>query len=957
MAVKGSKAAHDAIAAAAAAIGKQLEEQALAAAAAAGGAVGGQATLEQTIAALAGAAMQVKVAKEAKAKQAAHDEYLKAVKSFSAAAQKVLGKSAPGYAQAGIAFNEFTKVVNLLALVAKHAPSPKMLGEVLAAAKVVGELAALPAGSGQLEAVAGVAAKLVQMSDAELSAQFEDDEMPEAVAHAIDEAQMAPDKAVAAASPPKGDALEEAIAKLDADVAAGSGSAIEKLDAEITDTKDILKALGIDEAIDMLLPNALGKKGAPSKSGMPQVKAGAIADLARAARTQKRAGIEALPLLDTAGVSLLGGAVAPLGVLAVMSPRRGSFEDNVAWLKQCKVEPNPFLRLFFRPCPVKPRHGFVDSRVCESWDQARELYQEALKADAEAEVLVMPELEAQSSAVATSTMVAVGPGNDGATAGKQSVVYDLRSPLIDSTLRATARIGPSEDGYVEAVYDGSVTSIVQLRGGPVQAPSASRIVPTPVPAVRYVEKAEGDLLAWEQTMAKVAAEGRCDKVVVWSPGGSALSHYAVHAVLNKVAISFESKPPQIGDSFLPPDGQADDGGWDAQAFAKGAARAIVEAQSGRMSDKPALALALAFAATGIHSAISLRKGDSAELLGGACATLMMLSSAASCGESRHSTRVVNVANVERERHQVFVQSLANPLGARPLLRLALDSFACDDWGSSYGGRKWAVCAANAVDLEDALFRVVDEAFAEGGKPDVGKVVSLAHRLLNAVHNGGKLLNKFGSSKILDAAASGSIAFSIYAAVRWHALSKGVLACSKQKLMETIVRIRAAGEVESDVMQVWDSASGDFVLGNAPAPTKYVLGNGRAQVRVVDPKIALLKIQYAFDVVQEKPPAEAVKQAVALRRFKNLATGAGSQSWGGAKPGAAGHYTSVTVQSMDLLVAMVEHARKTPGGIEQAPSMASTSTPYVKATKAEPLGLDAKAGVRVFFGEVGVEVKP
>jgi len=933
---KKGTSAQAAIEAAAAAIGKQLQEAA--AAKVPVSPQGEPPPLYDAVAALTKAANEVLAAKEAAQQAKTKAAYSKAVLAFASSAKKVLGKSAPGWAQANVAYQEFNKVVALLGLVAVHTKvTQENLSKLVEAGKAVQVLAAQPVTPEAINAVASVASQLVEMSDAQLTAQWESegDEMPHAVEQAIDAALLAPTKAADAVKPLTLSALEKAV-------------------KDYEESKK-LPLSPLEQFISGNFPSVPN----PSSPGMPKVaQVGGIPDLASVPATQKRAGVSALGLLDPQGSALLGGSVSPASVLAVMSPRRGGYEENEAWLRQQKVEPNPFLRLFFRPCPVTPRHGFVDSRACTTWEEVRAVYEEALAADKDAEVLVMCEIEAESSAITTSTMVAVGPGHDGATAGKDSVVYDVASPPVGAHVADAARLKPGEDGYVESVYDGSHVHLVQLRGGPKQAPSASRIVPVPVPAVRWIEKAEGDLLEWEQRMAAVAKEGRCDKVVVWSPGGSALSHYAVHALLNKVAISFEPDAPSVGEPFLPLDGAADVLGWEATAFARGAAMAMLEAQSGRLSDRTSLSKALAFSATGIHSATSLRSGDSAELLGGACATLLMLASAASCGESRHSKRVRNVANVDSERHQVFVRALADPLGARPLLRLALDSFACDDWSSSYGGVKWARCAAFAIDLEDALFGVVDRAFDPGGQPDVGRVVQLSHRLLNAVHNGGKLLNKFGDPKILDVAASGSLAFSTYAATYWHSLSRGPRRFPKTKVGEMIHRIRVAGAVESDVMQVWDTVKGDFVVDGASVkPAKWVLTNGRAQVRVVEPKNAVLKVQYAFDVEQEKPDPADVKKVVTAKRFKNLVKGAGYGSPGGAKPSSGGSYTSVTVKSMPLLVAMVEHAQKMSGGIEQAPSMAGTSTPYVKATKAEPLGLDANEGVRVFFGDVGVEVKP
>lgn len=678
-------------------------------------------------------------------------------------------------------------------------------------------------------------------------------------------------------------------------------------------------------------------------------------DHAAHARTQKRAGIESLVGLETVAREHAGGAVYAPSILAVMSPLRGDFASNRYWLEQKKVVPDEFHRLFFRPCPKTPRHGFVDSKVCTTWEQVEALYEETLKADPEAEVIIMPEIAAESSAVATSTMIAVGPGHDGATTGQNTVVFDLHSAEIEPGVAKKARLKDGEEGYIEAVYDGRFTYLVQLRGGPKVGQAQSRIVPRPVHAVREIVAADGDLLEWEGRMAALKEDHK--GVVVWSPKGSMLSHYAVHSLLNGVAISFEESAPMIGEAFLPVEGAVGPAEWDKAAIARGAARAMVEAKSGRLSDKKALSFALTFAATGVHSAMSLRNSASAELLGGASMTLLMLAAAACCGESRHQYDVRQMAGVSSNRHEVFIRCLADYMSSRPLLRLALDSFGMDDWGGSYGGVKWANCAANAIDLENELFAVIR------GEGNVDEVVKMSHRLLNAVHNGGKLLNKFGNPKILDIAAQGSRTFAVQSALWWHSVAHGPLMCSPAQLTEAVVRIKGAGKVEAECFPLWSSAVGAWTgvpksVATPEAAVKYTLQNGKAQIRVLSQADAVLKIQYIFDVKADQPKdAPPVVQPTALaQKFKNLGLAGATPKYGNpAHAIGGGSYTSITVKNPELMNLMIEAATKL-GGLEQATSMAKTSTLYVKAEKAEPIGPTQHSGVKVFFADKGVEVK-
>ena len=74
--------------------------------------------------------------------------------------------------------------------------------------------------------------------------------------------------------------------------------------------------------------------------------------------------------------------------------------------------------MFARPCPVRPRHGFVESRLVHNRAQLLGVWKEATQEDPEAEVILMPFLKAKGNAVVTAKMIAIGPGHDGATAGK-----------------------------------------------------------------------------------------------------------------------------------------------------------------------------------------------------------------------------------------------------------------------------------------------------------------------------------------------------------------------------------------------------------------------------------------------------------------------------------------------------------------------------------------------------------
>src|SRR5882757_8204135 len=100
---------------------------------------------------------------------------------------------------------------------------------------------------------------------------------------------------------------------------------------------------------------------------------------------------------------------------------------------------------FARPCPKRPRHGFVDSRVVKSVEELKGVVRETLKEDPEGEVMVMKFIPSRLNVVWTPSMLTVGKGHDGATCGKDTINIPLsgKNPLPPSLL-SEAGIGEGE---------------------------------------------------------------------------------------------------------------------------------------------------------------------------------------------------------------------------------------------------------------------------------------------------------------------------------------------------------------------------------------------------------------------------------------------------------------------------------------------------------------------------------
>src|SRR5882724_3863208 len=123
------------------------------------------------------------------------------------------------------------------------------------------------------------------------------------------------------------------------------------------------------------------------------------------------------------------------------------------------------LPCFARPCPIRPRHGFVDSRRVETMEQVVHLWQEATTNDPLAELVLMQEIQAIGSAILAPGMLVLGPGNDGATSGHESLSIPLRDDLKwPAGLLRDANI--CEHPYLEIVFESdNQPYAVQLRDG------------------------------------------------------------------------------------------------------------------------------------------------------------------------------------------------------------------------------------------------------------------------------------------------------------------------------------------------------------------------------------------------------------------------------------------------------------------------------------------------------------
>ncbi len=385
------------------------------------------------------------------------------------------------------------------------------------------------------------------------------------------------------------------------------------------------------------------------------------------------------------------------------------------------VRPDQLIGFFSRPCPMRPRHGFVDSRKVSSIDEGNELIRQTLDADPDAEIVTMPLIEAACSGIWTSGLLTVGQGHDGATAGVSTWTLPVLGNLV--TANAIVEAGVENTPYVEILWPGAEAAyhLVQLRDGPA-LPQSPDYIPEPV-RVEEVVVAQGDLLAWEARMQK-AQPG----TVVYHPNGSLASHYAIHAVLNRIPL-LTSREPHVGEQ-LEVTRPASINTVNVDALQAG----FELGTRLRVSYETAAEAMLA----GCHHT-SVWAGRHDTMLGLALGFAYRLTVTAALGEMRHAPGHCD----DRARNDVYGSCWKKTYSAsvRAEFEEALCAFHNLVWKRTFGGAKWFEFGRWAAILHNHLVNGRGHASLQA-----------LNQLVHCVHNTGWAFNKFIPEHLLDAAA-------------------------------------------------------------------------------------------------------------------------------------------------------------------------------------------------------------
>lgn len=425
--------------------------------------------------------------------------------------------------------------------------------------------------------------------------------------------------------------------------------------------------------------------------------------------------------------------------------------------------------VFARPCPVRPRHGFIESRKIKTKQEAMQLLEEVLKEDPEGELLVSAFHDSSFSGVVTEDgNLSIGPGHDGATGGHGSKMLQVLPYGFPAIFKKIISVAETDSVYMEYVLPKNSYHpvITQLRGGPKITPMTD-FIPTKMKISGVVTPVD-DLLAWEKQV-KTLPEG----TVVYGAGHTLASHAAVHCICSNVPFitSFE---PKVGEEIEPKEGDT--------TFTMNREEFMAGFQQEVATDHPSCTEACKAAIAILHNWATISRHPSASrLLGRATNTFWRLSVAAIVGELRHGLEQTTTVS----RDHIYAQVVAAPQEYTATLSLCPRLFANGRWRAGYGGGNWAKCSLGTVAFNRALCDFID------GKIEAPELIAQMNRMVNLAHNNGNFFNKYVENDFFNIAATRPALAAVKA-------TKGLSTMlSEQIKKKEILPVRTSPDHESD----------------------------------------------------------------------------------------------------------------------------------------------------------------
>jgi hypothetical protein len=481
----------------------------------------------------------------------------------------------------------------------------------------------------------------------------------------------------------------------------------------------------------ILNPNvSLGFQPFGSKMLLPEEKEAIIKGKAKIIKTQKAKGI----------LSCLNRV---LDKYPHMVPFFARIEHRLIQ-NESDIKNNNYIPCFARPCPTKPRHGFVDSRIVKSNEDLVELWKEVLKHDSNGEMILGPYLPKvdYNAVLVSSGMLSIGKGNDGATAGKGSINFPVAPHNFTKTMHRKAGISKDEAIYVEAIRPDSWYrwALTQMRGGPIINSVSPDYINRGV-VVKNIVKPTDDLLEWER-LTKTFTSG----TVVYAPGHTLASHAAIHCVINKIPF-ITSHKPEIGEVLSSTQRKKNKPVFNRRQFKRGVRAGINICRDARSEDMVKL---FYFSISVLHNWAYLKQSQHADwLLGSAAVILAKLCAALALGEYRHK----GGNKKSSTRRRIYVDVLNEPTKALYKLPKVFKDFYSIKWDSGFGGIPWANCTWYSNLLWKNITQIFNHKNITISDNEVSELVMVINRTVNLAHNNGWWFNKFTTQEDMDFIAS------------------------------------------------------------------------------------------------------------------------------------------------------------------------------------------------------------
>lgn len=464
-------------------------------------------------------------------------------------------------------------------------------------------------------------------------------------------------------------------------------------------------------------------------------------------------------------------------------------------LKEEDIKYNGKLPCFARPCPKKPRHGFVDSKVVKNNKEILKMWKEARKIDPEAELILGPYVPSvkYNAVYVSSGSLSIGIGNDGATGGKNAINFPVAPHKFKPNFIKKAGLRVKDAVYLEAicrpsggVIDNRRWLLAQARGGPKLNAASSDFIPKKM-KVKKIVTPHDDLVKWEKDVAKFAPG-----TVVYGPGHTLASHAAIHCVLNKVPFITGDKPV-VGTMLVPK--AASRTKLNRAEFKRGVRTGINICKTFDYED---LLKYFYYSLSVLHNWAYIRQSQSADWLLGTAATLYCkIGTALVQGEFRH----MHKTGLGRE--QTYKKSMREGKASLGRLPDMFKDFYSGYWSSGFGGIPWATCAWYMTSLWNEITKSFNKNTATLNDQETAKIMGIMNGATNAAHNNGWWFNKFACKADLDFVANHSGLAAFMVSDVYYDLNKRVRAIKsvKQKL-PSVKRVNAPCGTTEDGRVAW-----------------------------------------------------------------------------------------------------------------------------------------------------------